>query len=127
MSALVLAAGGGHDGRLTALDVVELPLATDLAVLSACETARGRVVRGDGVVGLPRAFLAAGAPRVVVSLWRVDDAATAALMKRFYGLWKDGRSSAAAALRQAQADVRAEKRWEDPSYWAAWQLWGLAD
>lgn len=127
MSALVLAAGGGHDGRLTALDVVELPLATDLAVLSACETARGRVVRGDGVVGLPRAFLAAGAPRVVVSLWRVDDAATAALMKRFYGLWKDGRSSAAAALRQAQADVRAEKRWEDPAYWAAWQLWGLAD
>jgi len=127
MSALALAPGAGHDGRLTALDVVELSLRTDLAVLSACESARGKVIRGDGVVGLPRAFLAAGAPRVLVSLWKVDDAATAALMKRFYEVWKDGTVSAAAALRQAQAAVRSEKRWEDPAYWAAWQLWGLPD
>jgi tetratricopeptide (TPR) repeat protein len=127
MSAVVLAPGGGHDGRLTALDVVELPLETDLAVLSACETARGKVVRGDGVVGLPRAFLAAGAARVMVSLWKVDDAASSALMKRFYGLWRDGKRSAASALRQAQSDVRAERRWEDPVFWAAWQLWGLPD
>jgi CHAT domain-containing protein len=127
MSALVLGAGEGHDGRLTALDVLELPLRADLAVLSACETARGRLVRGDGVAGLPRAFLAAGAPRTLVSLWKVDDAATAELMKRFHDVWKEGRTSATSALRSAQAAVRADKRWHDPAFWAAWQLWGLPD
>jgi tetratricopeptide (TPR) repeat protein len=127
MSALALAPGGGSDGRLTALDVAAMPVRADIVVLSACDTARGKSVRGDGVVGLPRAFLAAGASRVVVSLWKVDDEATTALMTRFYELWKDGGVQAATALRQAQAAVRAEKRWQDPVYWAAWQLWGLPD
>jgi CHAT domain-containing protein len=126
-SALVLAPGGGHDGRLTALDVVGLDLQADLAVLSACDTARGRVVRGDGVVGLLRAFLAAGTPRVLVSLWKVDDAATSALMRRFYELWKDGSVSAARALRDAQSSIRSQERWKDPCYWAGWELWGLPD
>jgi CHAT domain-containing protein len=67
----------------------------------------------------------AGAPRVLVSLWKVDDAATRALMERFYELWKDGKVPAAAALRQAQAYVAKQEKWKHPYFWAAWQLWGL--
>jgi CHAT domain-containing protein len=127
MSALELSAGQGHDGRLTALDIAEMRIDADLCALSACDSARGRVLRGDGVVGLSRAFLAAGAPRLLVSLWRVDDAATCALMKRFHELWKRGDVPAAEALRQAQASVREQGQWADPYYWASWQLWGLPD
>ena len=129
-SALVLAAGERTDGRLTALEVFELSLKTDLVVLSACETAVGKVYRAEGVVGFTRAFLSAGAPRVIVSLWKVDDAATNALMTRLYELWNPDEGEPmelAAALRAAQEHVRSQPRWSAPHYWAAWQLWGLAD
>ena len=115
------------DGKLTAFDVLGLNIAADLVVLSACETGRGQVVRGEGLLGFTRTFMLAGTPRVVVSLWPVEDKAMQALMTEFYRLWKDGKVTAASALAQAQAHVQKQKRWKHPMYWAAWQLWGLPD
>jgi CHAT domain-containing protein len=126
LSGLLLAPDAEHDGILTALDVFRLRLPADLAVLSACSTGGGRAVAGEGVVGLTRAFLFAGPLRVVVSLWDVDDEATAELMKRFYGAWKAG-EPAADALRAAQEHVRSRPDWSHPRYWAAWALWGLPE
>jgi hypothetical protein len=129
LSSLALAPDAENDGLLTALDVLDLDLPTDLAVLSACETGRGKIMRGEGIVGLTRAFMFAGAPRVICSLWNVDDEATLALMARFYELWnpKDDKAGlpAAEALRRAQEHVRSQERWKHPYYWAAWVLWGL--
>ncbi len=131
VSSLALSAANGEDGFLTSIDVLRLRIPTDLVVLSACETATGHVIAGEGIVGLTRAFMFAGAPRVICSLWKVDDEATQALMTKFYELWnpKDGGAGlgAAAALRQAQAFVRSREKWRHPYYWAAWVLWGLPD
>jgi tetratricopeptide (TPR) repeat protein len=127
LTSLALAADEENDGFLTALDVLQLRIPADLVVLSACETARGKIYATEGVVGLPPAFLHAGAPRVVVSLWKVDDEATRALMQRFYASWKSGRTPAASALREAQRQVASQEKWRHPRYWAAWQLWGLAN
>ena len=132
-SALALSTDDANDGFLTALDVYRMQVPTDLAVLSACETGRGRTVAGEGLFGLPRAFLHAGASTVLVSLWPVDDEATQALMARFYAAWSprgdEGAEpvSAAAALEQAQAWLRAQPRWRHPRFWAGWVLWGRAD
>ena len=129
LSALALTADEENDGFLTAHEIFRMSIPADLVVLSACETGKGRIYRTEGIVGLTRAFMFAGAPRVVCSLWKVDDEATQALMVRFYELWnpKDGSEglSAAAALGQAQAHVRSQERWAHPYYWAAWVLWGL--
>jgi len=129
-SALALTLSPGTDGRLTAGEVYGREIPAELAVLSACESGRGRVYTGQGLIGLPRAFLAAGVPRVVVSLWPVDDAASAALMIKFYALWKPKALGGAGlptseALREAQAYIREQRRWSHPYYWAAWVLWGL--
>ena len=131
-SALVLAHDAHNDGFLYAGELfAEVPVPADLVVLSGCETARGRIYRGEGLVGLSRAFMLAGTPRVLASLWKVDDAATHALMKRFYELWRprDGAPglAVAEALRKAQAFVKSHEKWKDPVYWAAWVLWGLPD
>ncbi|MDJ0973006.1 MAG: CHAT domain-containing protein [Planctomycetota bacterium] len=131
-SSLALTPNAYGDGLLTTLDVFSMRVPADLVVLSACETGRGRLMRTEGVFGFTRAFMVAGAPRVIVSLWKVDDEATRALMQRFYAHWNPGNGerrglAAARALRLAQADVRADPRWADPYYWAAWQLWGLPD
>jgi len=102
----------------------------DLVTLSACETARGKLFRGEGVVGLTRAFLSTSAPRVLCSLWKVDDEATRALMVKFYELWNPEEGEglpASAALKRAQEFVRSHERWKHPRYWAAWVLWGLPD
>ncbi len=129
LSSLALTPTANDTGFLTALDVFRMMIPADLAVLSACETGKGKVVQGEGLIGLTRAFMFAGAPRVVCSLWKVDDEATRALMIKFYELWhpKDGRQGvgAAAALRQAQAFIRSQDKWKHPYYWAAWVLWGL--
>jgi CHAT domain-containing protein len=131
LSSLALSPGGeADDGYLTCVEIFRLRVPADLVVLSACETGRGRVLRAEGVVGFTRAFLFAGAPRVIGSLWNVDDEATAALMRRFYALWnppEGGGLAPAAALRQAQDHVCAQARWAHPYYWAAWVLWGLPD
>jgi len=112
-------------GDLKTLDIFRLSIPADLVVLSACETGRGRIMRAEGVVGFTRAFMFAGAPRVMVSLWKVDDDATKGLMVEFYELWKT--HPAATALKKAQEFVRSHEKWKHPYYWAAWQLWGLAD
>jgi CHAT domain-containing protein len=153
-SSLAITPDPENDGFWTALDVLRTPVPADLVVLSACETGRGRVVAGEGLVGLSRAFFHAGASTVLCSLWKVDDDATRALMTKFYALWnprpgsggkgtpseagvapdesrgpKDGAGAVgpAAALRAAQAHVREQASWKAPRYWAAWVLWGLGD
>ena len=93
-------------------------------MLSACQTALGKEIRGEGLVGLTRGFMYAGAPRVVASLWRIDDRATADMMKRFYeAMLKDGQPPAA-ALRTAQISMLRDKRWQSPHYWAPFTLQG---
>ena len=132
LSALALSADEENDGFLTFPEVFGMEIPADLVTLSACESGRGRVFGAEGVVGLTRAFMVAGAPRVISSLWKVDDAATRALMTRFYELWhpkQDGRAGipAAEALQQAQAHVRSQEKWAHPYYWGAWVLWGLPE
>ncbi len=116
--------GKDQEGFLLTSDVFGMNLAADLVVLSGCRTALGREVHGEGITGLSRAFLFAGAARVVASLWKVDDAATAALMTQLYrGLFVE-RLSTAAALRAAQATLRRDERWASPYYWAGFVLQG---
>jgi CHAT domain-containing protein len=94
-------------------------------VLSACQTGLGKEIKGEGLVGLTRGFMYAGAPRILASLWKVDDWATSELMKRFYqGVLGPERLSPAGALRQAQLSIWKEKRWREPYYWAAFVLQG---
>jgi CHAT domain-containing protein len=121
---LVDADGGQRNGFLPAYEVYNLRLNADLVVLSACQTALGEDIRGEGLVGLTRAFMYAGTSRVVASLWRVPDSATAALMQRFYRALLIERRAPADALRRAQQSVRAERRWAAPYYWAGFTLVG---
>jgi CHAT domain-containing protein/Tfp pilus assembly protein PilF len=108
-----------QDGFLRVNDIYNLRLSADLVVLSACQTGLGKEVRGEGLMGLTRAFLYAGAPRVVVSLWNVNDRATAELMAGFYrGMLREGKRPAA-ALREAQLQLSGQKQWASPYYWAA--------
>jgi CHAT domain-containing protein len=118
--ALVLASPHG-DGLLTAREIARLPLHTDLVVLSACSSGGGRIT-GDGVIGLARSFLAAGAKGVVVSLWEVDDEATAFLMTEFYGHLKRA-GNRAGALREAMLATR--DRYPDPGMWAGFIFIGI--
>jgi CHAT domain-containing protein/tetratricopeptide (TPR) repeat protein len=116
--------GRAQDGFLRLHDIDALRLPVSLVVLSGCRTALGKDVRGEGLLGIVRAFMRAGAPRVVASLWEVDDRATAAFMREFYqALVVSGRSPAA-ALREAQLALRSRERWRDPFYWAGFVLQG---
>jgi CHAT domain-containing protein len=112
------------DGYLRAHEIYRLHLPAELVVLSACRTALGREVRGEGLLGLTRAFQYAGARRVLVSLWQVDDRATAELMRRFYQGLLVRHLSPSAALRKAQNDLRHLEGWESPYYWAGFILSG---
>ena len=134
LSSLALTATTEDDGFLSCLEIFRMTIPADLVVLSACETAKGTAYKTEGIVGMTRAFMFAGAPRVIASLWKVDDDATHALMIKFYELWDgdasdpgkaNGRFGAASALKQAQAYVRGHEKWKHPYYWAAWVLWGL--
>jgi CHAT domain-containing protein/tetratricopeptide (TPR) repeat protein len=117
-------AGRPREGFLRLRDVYDLDLAADLVVLSGCQTALGKEIRGEGLLGLTRGFLYAGAPRVVASLWWIDDRATAALMAMFYrGMWSEGLRPAA-ALRKARLSLARQHRFRDPSYWGAFVLQG---
>jgi CHAT domain-containing protein/tetratricopeptide (TPR) repeat protein len=118
--AIALAPGGGDDGLLTAAEILQMDLQADLAVLSACDTGQGRIT-GDGVVGLSRAFVAAGVPSIIVSLWAVDDEATADLMVAFYDHWQQS-GDKAQALRQAM--LTTMEQYPDPRLWSAFTLIG---
>ncbi len=121
---LVDASGRPREGFLGVSDLSNLDLGADLVVLSGCQTALGKEVRGEGLMGLTRAFLNAGVPRVVAGLWHVQDRATAELMTRFYrDLWQKGLRPAA-ALREAQRGLRSEWRYRDPYSWAGFLLQG---
>jgi CHAT domain-containing protein len=123
---LVDRTGRPQNGLLTALDAYNLRLDADLVVLSGCRTALGKDVRSEGIVGLTRGFMYAGARGVLASLWPVDDLATSELMRVFYeGLLGPRRLSPPAALREAQAHVRSRRAWSSPYYWAAFQLQGV--
>jgi CHAT domain-containing protein/tetratricopeptide (TPR) repeat protein len=129
LSGLVLSlfdrAGRPQPGFLTAADAFNLQLSADLVVLSGCRTALGKEVKGEGLVGLTRGFMYAGADRVLASLWRVDDAATAALMSRLYArMLGPAALSPPAALRAAQLDLMKQRRFRHPFFWAAFQLQG---
>ena len=116
--------GRPQNGFLRLYDIYNLKLEADLVVLSACQTALGKDIKGEGLVGLTRGFMYAGAPRVVASYWRIDDRATADMMKRFYtAMLKDGLRPAA-ALRAAQVSMLQDKRWQSPHYWAAFTIQG---
>jgi CHAT domain-containing protein/Tfp pilus assembly protein PilF len=122
---LVDEAGRQQDGFLRLQDIYNLKLPAELVVLSACQTGLGKEIKGEGLVGLTRGFMYAGAPRIVASLWKVDDRATSELMKRFYqGMLGPEALSPAGALRQAQLSIWKEKQWRAPYYWAAFVLQG---
>jgi CHAT domain-containing protein/tetratricopeptide (TPR) repeat protein len=128
LSALVLSQfderGAAQDGYLRLNDIYNLRLDADLVVLSACDTALGREVRGEGLIGLTQGFMAAGARSLVASLWQVPDRATAELMARFYGhLLNDGLRPAE-ALRRAQLWAASEPRYRDPYFWGGFVLVG---
>lgn len=113
-----------EDGFLRLHDIYNLRLPVELVVLSACQTGLGKEVRGEGLIGLTRGFMYAGAARVVASLWKVDDAATAELMKRFYiGMFKD-HLTPAAALKAAQVSMWEQSRWHNPYFWSGFILQG---
>lgn len=116
--------GRPRDGSLSLLDVYSLELEADLVVLSACRTALGPDIAGEGLISFTRGFMYAGVPSVVVSLWNVDDEATAVLMERFYTLLLEKGLAPGAALREAQLSVRREPRWRRPFHWAAFSLHG---
>jgi CHAT domain-containing protein len=116
--------GRARPGFLRLAEVYDLELRADLVTLSGCDTALGKQVRGEGLVGLTRGFLYAGAAAVAASLWQVQDRSTAALMERFYRGLLAGGERPAAALRQAQLAMLAEPRWRDPYYWAGFVLYG---
>jgi CHAT domain-containing protein len=118
------ARGRPREGAVYAHEVFELNLRAELVVLSACETALGTEVRGEGLVGLAHAFLQAGAERVLVGAWRVDDRATAELMLRFYRHLLVDEHRPAEALRRAQMSVAATPGWQAPYYWAGFVLQG---
>ena len=116
--------GNSQNGFLRLRDIYNLKLPADLVVLSACSTALGKDVKGEGLIGLTRGFMHAGAAGVVASLWKVDDEATAELMKHFYtALFKKGLPPAA-ALRDAQLELAKYPRWQSPYYWAGFVIQG---
>ena len=126
LSSLVLTRGNNseEDGLLRAAEIYNLKLNADLVVLSACQTGLGKLVRGEGIIGLTRAFMYAGTPSVMVSLWSVSDISTADLMGEFYeGLIKH-KLSKTDALRKAQLALLSDDEYAHPFYWASFVLFG---
>ena len=130
LSAIVLSLFDSHgrdlkeEGFLRLHDIYNMKLPADLIVLSACKTALGQMLKGEGLIGLTRGFMHAGSPRVVASLWRVEDLGTSELMKRFYQHMARENMSPPSALRQAQIEMLRSKRWNSPYFWAGFVLQG---
>ena len=126
VTSLVDERGVRQDGFLRAQDVYDTRVGAEIVVLSACETALGRLLRGEGITGLVHAFLHAGADSIVASRWRVEDAATQQLMAEFYrSLLVDG-ASVSAALRKAQIQLLKSRSTSAPFFWAAFEVQGLS-
>jgi CHAT domain-containing protein len=116
--------GARQDGFLQLSDIYDLSLPADLVVLSACESGLGKTVKGEGLIGLTRGFMYAGAARVVATLWKVDDSATAELMGEFYRQMFINKKRPPEALKEAQLSISRQKRWQSPYYWAGFVLQG---
>jgi CHAT domain-containing protein/Tfp pilus assembly protein PilF len=121
---LVNERGESQDGFLSLPEVYNLHLPAELVVLSACQTGLGKQIQGEGLVGLTRGFMYAGAPRVVASLWEVEDRATSEMMGRFYEAMLRRGLRPAAALRAAQLSMQSGERWSAPHLWAGFVLQG---
>lgn len=115
---------GKEDGYLETHEIFNIPLSAELVVLSACETGLGKIQRGEGVIGLTRAFMYAGALNIVVTLWSVDDRATSILMKSFYGNMLTANKTKAEALRSAKLELIMQKEYAHPYFWAPFILIG---
>lgn len=117
--------GQEQDGFLRTSEIFRLKLPVELVVLSGCRTGLGKQTKGEGMMGLTQGFMYAGAARVIVSLWDVNDLATAELMARFYkSMLGKEHLSPAGALRAAQISIWQDKRWQSPYYWSAFVLQG---
>jgi CHAT domain-containing protein len=117
--------GRPQNGFLRLNEIYNLRLPVELVVLSACQTGLGKEVRGEGLIGLTRGFMYAGARRLAASLWQVEDAATSELMALFYrGMLGEKRLRPASALRAAQLEMWKQKQWRSPYYWAAFVIQG---
>ena len=123
-SSVALAPGDGEDGLFHTLEIISTPTSSDLVVMSACESARGRVSRGEGVVGLSRAFLGAGAESVVASLWSVSDESTAELMRVFYDRMFGKKEPASRALREARVSLLENEKFSHPFFWSPFVVTG---
>jgi CHAT domain-containing protein len=113
-----------QDGFLRLNDIYNLKLPAELIVLSGCRTGLGGAIKGEGLIGLTRGFMYAGSPRVVASLWQIEDLGTSELMKRFYHHMASDGMAPALALRQAQVDLLRSKRWKSPYYWSGFVIQG---
>ncbi len=122
-SAIALARENGEYGFLIAKEIIKMELNADLVVLSACKTATGKVVEGEGMLGLTRAFFSAGVPTIVASLWNVDDRSTRELMVQFHTRFRN-RERPATALREAQLYLLRETQYQNPFFWAPFVLIG---
>jgi CHAT domain-containing protein len=116
--------GKSINGLMPLHDIYSLDLAAELTVLSACQTALGKDIKGEGLIGLTHSFMSAGAKSVVASLWKVDDRATAVLMADFYEAMFQQGLSPAAALRSAKLKMMQDPQWNAPYYWAGFVLQG---
>lgn len=116
--------GIDEDGFLRLNDIFNLNLPAELVVLSACQTGLGKEMKGEGLVGLTRGFMYAGAKSVVVSLWSVQDAGTSELMKKFYHQMLEKGLTPVAAMRAAQLEMIQSEQWKSPYYWAAFVVQG---
>ena len=129
-SHLVLAQGdkaSGEDGLLEAWEMKDLNLNADMVILSACETARGKVSRGEGMIGMTWAAFIAGAPTTVASQWRVESRSTTELMLEFHRQMLSGKASKAEALRRAALKLKRTREFSHPSYWAGFVIVGDAN
>lgn len=116
--------GRERNGFLNLDSIYNLDISSELVVISACQTALGKDIRGEGLIGLSRGFLYAGSDRVAATLWKVDDSATAEFMKLFYRNHLEKNMSASAALRQAKLELMKIPRYRSPFYWSAFTLLG---
>ncbi|MGK7916387.1 MAG: CHAT domain-containing protein, partial [Prochloraceae cyanobacterium] len=119
--------GNTINGFLRLHEIFNLNLPSEIVVISACETGLGKEIKGEGLVGLTRGFMYADSPRVLVSLWKVDDKVTAEIMTRFYRLMLEKNLAPAEALREAQLEMQQQEEhpeWKSPYYWAGFVLQG---